>query len=90
MFELICLIGILILGGALLIGLLKLIVGLALLPFKLTFWFVKGVVVLVILVPLAVIGLGLVSVGVPILLFVLLLPLFLGVLALCFLVRLIF
>jgi hypothetical protein len=90
MFELFVLIMILVVGGALLVGLLKLFVAFALLPFRLAWWLVKGVVALVLIVPLTLIALNLVFLGLPVILFILVVPLALGVAGLVALVRVIF
>jgi hypothetical protein len=90
MIELLVLVGILALCGALLIGLFKLLIGLIVLPFKLGFWILKGVLALILLVLLFVIGLNVVCAGIPILLFVLVLPFLLLFAGLAFLFRLIF
>jgi hypothetical protein len=90
MFELFFVILALILGGTLLIGVLKLLVAIALIPLKLAWWLVKGVVALVLIVPLTLIAINLVAIGLPVILFVLVLPLVLGVVGLVALVRCVF
>lgn len=90
MFELLFLILALVVGGAVLIGLLKLFVVIALIPLKLAWWLVKGVFALVLIVPLALIAINLVAVGLPVILFVLVLPLVLGLAGLVALVRCVF
>ena len=90
MFELLGLILILMLGGALLVGLLKFFVVIALIPLKLAWWLVKGVVALALIVPLTLIAINLLVFGLPVILFVLVLPLVLGVAGLVVLVRCIF
>ncbi len=90
MFEILFLIGVLAVGGAILIGILKLLVAIALIPFKLAFWLVKGVLAVVLFIPLVIIGLNVFALGIPIVLFLLFLPLLLGIVGLVLLVRLIF
>ncbi|MFH1755383.1 MAG: hypothetical protein ABIA59_06730 [Candidatus Latescibacterota bacterium] len=90
MIELLVLLGVLALFGGLLIGLLKLFVCLLILPFKVAFWLAKGVLALVLLVPLIVIGLNVFALGIPILLVVLCLPFILLFAGLAFVCRLIF
>ena len=90
MFEILVLVGFLALIGALLIGLIKLILGLVILPFKLAFWALKGLLVLLLLVPIVMIGLNIFAVGIPILLFILVLPFLLLFAGLAFVFRLIF
>jgi hypothetical protein len=90
MLDILFVIVALIVGGALLIGLLKLFVAIALIPLKLAWWLVKGVVVLVLIVPLALIAINLVAIGLPVILFLLVLPLVLGVAGLVALVRCVF
>ena len=90
MFEILFLILALAVGGALLIGLLKLFVAIAFIPLKLAWWLVKGVVALVLIVPLTLIAINLFAFGLPVILFVLVLPLLLGVAGLVVLVRCVF
>jgi len=90
MFDLLFVILALVVGGALLIGLLKLLVAVALIPLKLAWWMVKGVVGLVLIIPLTLIAISLVATGLPVILFVLVLPLLLGVAGLVALVRCVF
>jgi len=89
MFEILLAMGFLILGGMLLIGLFKLLIGLVVLPFKLGLWVLKGVVALLLLVPLVIIGLNVVALGIPIVLAVLVLPFLLLLAGLIFFFRLI-
>ncbi len=90
MFELLILIAAIAIGGALLVGFLKLIVSLALLPFKVGFWLIKGVLALVILLPLTIIFFNLFAFAVPVVLFALFLPIIIGVIGLLVLFKLIF
>ena len=90
MFEILFVILALAVGGALLIGLLKLFVAIAFIPLKLAWWLVKGVVALVLIVPLTLIAINLFALGIPVILFVLVLPLLLGVAGLVVLVRCVF
>jgi hypothetical protein len=90
MFELLLVLGFLALGGILLIGLIKLLLGLVLLPIKLGFWVLKGVLALVLLVPLVIIGVNVFAAGIPIVLFILALPLLLLFAGVLLLLKLIF
>jgi hypothetical protein len=73
MLELLGLAALVFIIGALAIGLLKLLVWLVLLPLKLGFWLLKGLIGLTIVVPLLILGVGVASAFVPLLL-VFLLP----------------
>ena len=90
MLEILMLVGFLVLCGALLIGLFKLLIGLVLLPFKLGLWALKGVLALLILIPLLIIGMNVFALGIPILLVIIVLPFLLLFAGLVFLCRLIF
>jgi hypothetical protein len=90
MLEILMILGFLFLCGALLIGLFKLLIGLVLLPFKLGFWVLKGVLALLLLVPLIIIGMNVFALGIPILLVILVLPFLLLFAGLVFICRLIF
>lgn len=89
MFELLVLLGVVALAGCVAIGLLKLLVALVILPFKAAFWLAKGVIGLVLVVPLAIIFTAVMVNALPIVLFVLFIPLLLVVGGLVFFVRLI-
>lgn len=56
MFELIVILGLLFAGLAFLAIMLKLVIALVLLPIKLALWFTKGILALVLFIPLAVVG----------------------------------
>jgi len=74
MLELLLVFGALALGAAIFIGMLKLLVALVLLPLKIAFLAAKGVIGLVLVVPLFVIGLAVLVNVFPVIIFVLLLP----------------
>ena len=79
MFELLTVFGLLFLIGAFVVFLAKLLLSLVLLPIKLGFWFLKGLVALVFLVPIIVISLSAASVVVPVVLALVALPVLLVV-----------
>jgi len=56
MFELLFLFGLLFIGGFLIVGLLKFLVAMVLLPVKAAFWLTKGLAGLLIGVPLMILG----------------------------------
>jgi len=74
MFELLTLFGLVFLCGAFVIFLAKLLFSLVLLPIKLGFWLLKGLLALVLLVPILLISCGAVSVVVPVFLLLAALP----------------
>ncbi len=74
MFEVLFLFGIVALGIVLLAGVLNLLAALLLLPLKLLFWTAKGLIGLLLLVPMLVIGALVVANLCPIILLFLLLP----------------
>jgi hypothetical protein len=90
MFELLFVFGILALGVLALIGFLKLLVALVLLPFKIAWWTAKGLVGLLLVVPLIVISVLVVTNVFPLVLFMLLLPVIIVTAAVAFLVKLVF
>jgi hypothetical protein len=90
MMELLLLFGILAVGAVVLIGVLKLLVGLLLLPFKLAWWMAKGLVGLLLFVPLAIICFLVLTNVFPIVLFFLLLPVIVMVAGVGLLVKLVF
>jgi len=90
MLELLFVFGILALGAVVLIGLLKLFLGLLLLPFKLVWWTAKGVVGLLLIIPLIVIGYLVITNVVPLLLVFLIIPVLLVVACVGFLMKLVF
>ncbi|MEJ2722150.1 MAG: hypothetical protein P8181_13575 [bacterium] len=79
MFELLTLFGLLFLVGAFVVFVAKLLFSLVLLPIKLGFWLLKGVVALIFLVPIIVISLSAASVVVPVVLALVALPVLLVV-----------
>lgn len=74
MFELLFFFGMMALGAVVLIGLLKLLVALLLLPLKLAWWTAKGVLGLLFVIPLIVVGYLVVANVFPVLLILFLLP----------------
>lgn len=74
MLELLLFFGILALAAVIFIGMLKLLVALVLLPLKIAFLAAKGVVGLVLVVPLFVIGFAVLANVLPVIIFLLLLP----------------
>ena len=74
MFEFLAIAGFIFLFGAFVVFLAKLFFALVLLPIKLGFWLVKGLLALVILIPVLLISFGTVSVVVPIVLAIAALP----------------
>jgi hypothetical protein len=77
MLEFFAGLGILVMGIALLAIVGKLVLALVVLPFKLCFWVFKGLLGLILVVPLAIISICAFSVGFPVILFILALPLIL-------------
>lgn len=90
MLDLLFLIGVLTVGAVVLIGILKLLVGLLLLPLKLAWWMAKGLVGFLLFVPLAIVCFLVLTNVFPIVLFVLLLPLILAVAGVGLLAKLVF
>jgi hypothetical protein len=88
MIELLVLAGAVVFGLAVLIGILKLMWALVLLPFKAAFWMAKGLLGLVIAVPLLIIGYLLIANVFPLILLVLLLPVIVLVVAVGFVLSL--
>jgi hypothetical protein len=74
MFELLFLTGLLILGVVVLAGILKLLFGLLLLPLKMAWWMAKGLVGLLLIVPVAIVAFLVLTNVLPIVLFLLVLP----------------
>ena len=74
MFEFLVIIGFIFLVGALVVFLVKLLFSLVLLPIKLGFWLLKGLLALVFLVPIMLVSFGAVSIVVPIVLALAALP----------------
>jgi hypothetical protein len=90
MFELFFLFGVLTLGVIVLVGVLKLLVALLLLPLKLAWWVAKGLVGLLLFVPLAIVGFLVLTNVFPVILLLLLLPLVVVVAGVGLLVKLVF
>lgn len=88
--ELIVLLAAILLGGAILLGLLKFLFWAVLLPFKAAFWVVKGIIGLVFLVPFVAIFACVLSTAVPVLLTLLALPIVLALAGVVALARWIF
>jgi hypothetical protein len=82
--------GILALGAVVLIGLLKLLVALLLLPLKLAWWTARGVLGLLLVIPLIVVGYLVITNVFPVLLILLLLPVLVVVAGIGLLMRLVF
>jgi hypothetical protein len=90
MIELLLMAGMVALGVAVLVGIVKLLFALLLLPFKAAIWLTKGLVGLVIVIPIL-IAVYLVATNiVPIVLFVMLLPFLLFVAGVALLLKLTF
>jgi hypothetical protein len=87
MLELLGLMALIVIIGAVAVGLLKMLFWLLVLPFKLGFWLLKGVFALVFIVPLAVISLCVATAVLPAIALVIALPVFLLVGGLVVLVR---
>ena len=90
MFELLFLLGILAVGVLVLVAILKLLVALVLLPFKLAWWMAKGLLGVLLFVPLAVVGFLVFTNVFPVIVLLLLLPLIVVVAGIGLLVKLIF
>lgn len=90
MFELLFLFGVLTLGVVLLIGFLKLLVVVLLLPFKLAWWTAKGLLGLLLFVPMLILGYLVIAGAFPALLLLLILPVFVVVAGVGLLIKLIF
>jgi len=90
MFELLLIIGFIAFLGALALFMLKVFFGLLVLPFRVAFWLARGILGLVVAGLLALAFLNFFSLTLPLLLLFVLLPVFLLVGFLVFLVRLVF
>ena len=90
MFELLILFGLLFLGACALVGLLKFLVAVVLLPFKLAIVMTKGLLLLFVGIPFLILSLVVVGGALPILGFVLMVPVLLGAAAIAGLARFIF
>jgi hypothetical protein len=90
MFELLFLFGVFAFAVLCVIGILKLLVALVILPFKMAFWMAKGLLGLLLLLPLILIAYFVFVNALPLVLFVLLLPIVVVVAGFGLLLRLIF
>lgn len=90
MIEMLVIVGAVVLGFAILVGIVKVLFGLLLLPFKAALWLTKGLVGLFIAIPVLVVVYLVVANVVPIVLFALLLPFVLFIAGVMLLLRLIF
>ena len=88
--ELLFIFGILAIGVVVLVGVLKLLVSLLLLPFKLAWWMAKGLVGLLLIVPVAIVGILVLTNVFPVVLLILLLPVIAVVAVVGLLVRMVF
>ena len=87
MIELFVVIGAIVLAVAFLGAFAKLLVSLVLLPFQVGLWLLKGVFVLLLVVPLVIISLGAASFILPVIFSVFALPVILGVVGIVLLIR---
>jgi hypothetical protein len=90
MLELLIVLGSIFLVGAIVIGVLKLLVWLLVLPIKLGFWIVKGVLGLIFLIPAVIIAAWAVSSVLPFVFAVIVIPVLFVVLAVVALFTLVF
>ena len=90
MIELLLMVGMVALGVAVLVGIVKLLFALLLLPFKAAIWFTKGLVGLVVVIPILIVVYLVATNIVPIVLFMMLLPFLLFVAGVALLLKLIF
>ena len=90
MLELLAILGLVFVGLAMLAGLFKLIIVLIILPIKLAFFLVKGVVGLVFIIPLAIILYVVFANAFPIILLVMVLPVLAVFAGLALLLKLVF
>jgi hypothetical protein len=90
MLELLFFFGMLTLGAVLLIGFLKLLVVLLILPFKLAWWAAKGIVGLLLFIPLIVVFFLVFTNVFPLLLILMILPVLLVVAGVGMLMKLVF
>jgi len=88
MFECLVLIGLIVLFGAFVVFLAKLLLSLVLLPIKLGFWLLKGIFALVLVIPVLLLCFGAVSAVVPFVMVVLALPILIVVGAVVLLAKL--
>ncbi len=90
MIELLLFIGIVAVGMAVLVGIIKLLFGLLILPLKAAFWLTKGLIGFLIAIPVLVIVFLIVTNVVPLVLFALLLPFIFFIAGVALLFKLIF
>lgn len=90
MIELLLFVGIIALGIAVLVGVVKLLFGLLLLPFQAAIFLTKGLIGLVFVIPVAIVVYLVVANIVPLVLFALLLPFVLFIAGVALLFKLIF
>ena len=90
MLELLVALCFIFVGAVVLVGILKLLVALIILPFKIAFFLAKSVVGLLLLIPLAIIAYVVFVNAFPIIVFALLLPVLLAVVAVAFVVKCLF
>ncbi len=90
MLELFLALGVCALVGLVLLGLLKLLVALLVLPFKIVFFLAKGVLGLLLLVPAVILVIFILTNALPVILFLLILPFVFFVAVLGLLLRAIF
>jgi hypothetical protein len=90
MFEMIFLFGVLTLGILVLVGILKLLVALVLLPLKLAWWTAKGLLGILLFVPLLVVSILIFTNVFPLVLLFLLLPVLLVVAGVGLIAKLLF
>jgi len=90
MFELLFIFGVLALGVVVLVGILKLLVGLLLLPLKMAWWMAKGLMGFLLIVPLAIVAFLVLTNVFPVVLILLLLPVIVVVAGVGLLVKLAF
>ncbi len=88
MIELFVVVGAIVLAVAFIGAFAKLLVSLVLLPFHVGLWLLKGVFVMLLVIPLAIISLGAVSFILPVIFSVFALPVILGVVGIVLLIRL--
>ena len=87
MIELFVVVGAIVLAVAFIGAFAKLLISLVLLPFQVGLWLLKGVFVLLLVVPLVIISLGAASFILPVIFSVFALPVILGVVGIVLLIR---
>ena len=83
MLELLFIFGVLALLGALALGALKALMWLVILPFKVGFWLLQGVVGLIVIIPLAIVGICVLSAFFPLVLALIAVPVVLIIVGFC-------